>query len=827
MIREISLFYKSAEVDVGPSYKQEDYTKSLTGIAGAAGSGALMTKYLPMGSDFAKKNPVLRGALYAGGLASGGLAVRAGVDAARSLASSAKETGNKVKSKYKDLRDYQKSQTKSASDMPPFLEQDRPAKVKEIYKALKRDHPGMSAGMKARIANAAATKAASAVSHYPGDNVSASTILGTGVGATAGLGATAFGVDKGLLTPIIEGQLRDRTRVREFNSLRASIESKGVPVLMANPSADEILEILKRDPTVLDNFDIGVEELPELAQVLSDYFKDTTPKYLESPKMILTGGAVNPDFLAHEMGHSEGTWGKRILHALSKGLVPSVGTGMRFGSAALMVSAAGRTPEEQERRFEHSRNFGTVGAALQHVPTLLEEGRASGRAVLAAPKGARLRRLAALTPAFGTYAISALPSAGLPLSAELLRRRAIALQRNADAPLEDEEVIKQAEIEYRGRTFPGYNQPIDSDRPEKKKMVLAKKGDQVKLIHFGQKGYKHNYSDAAKKNYLTRSAGIRGKDGSLTANDKLSANYWARRELWPKNEPADGSAKNREKRASSESAEDKQGVSKKRALGTSLGVLGAATVAGKTLQNAAGRSVVDKLRNSPRDPNEFDTMFKNSPVPASQGAPTKADAEKLMTDNYLLRKIVEGRPPTERAQIADLIAAQLQGRGPHYNPTINKVFMEGIKDPDVLAHELQSSILPARLVGTGLTLGAFGYGAKATMANEQDPEKRWAQARNLGIAGATSMWAPVLLEEARATARAMMAAAPAVRGRRLKTLLPAYGTYAAGAIPSAGVPLAAEILRRRAANKNKTVELPSQDTNDGVTSIPQTGDQDE
>lgn len=34
----------------------------------------------------------------------------------------------------------------------PFLEQDRPEKVKEIYKALKRDHPDMPAEMKARIA---------------------------------------------------------------------------------------------------------------------------------------------------------------------------------------------------------------------------------------------------------------------------------------------------------------------------------------------------------------------------------------------------------------------------------------------------------------------------------------------------------------------------------------------------------------------------------------------------------------------------------------------------------------------------------------------------
>lgn len=41
---------------------------------------------------------------------------------------------------------------KIAGDMPPFLEQDRPAKVKEIYSSLKRDHPDMPAEMKARIA---------------------------------------------------------------------------------------------------------------------------------------------------------------------------------------------------------------------------------------------------------------------------------------------------------------------------------------------------------------------------------------------------------------------------------------------------------------------------------------------------------------------------------------------------------------------------------------------------------------------------------------------------------------------------------------------------
>ena len=35
-----------------------------------------------------------------------------------------------------------------------FVQQHHPAKVKEIYKALERDHPEYSAGKKARIANA-------------------------------------------------------------------------------------------------------------------------------------------------------------------------------------------------------------------------------------------------------------------------------------------------------------------------------------------------------------------------------------------------------------------------------------------------------------------------------------------------------------------------------------------------------------------------------------------------------------------------------------------------------------------------------------------------
>tara|TARA_B100001758_G_scaffold236768_1_gene238204 strand:- start:1278 stop:2132 length:855 start_codon:yes stop_codon:yes gene_type:complete len=87
-------------------------------------------------------------------------------------------------------------------------------------------------------------------------------------------------------------------------------------------------------------------------------------------------------------------------------------------------------------------------------------------------------------------------------------------------------MTKKASVEYRGHTFPGYNKPMKSWRPGKKKVVLAKKGNKVKVVHFGASGYGHNYSAAARKSYLARSAKIKGAD------DKFSANYWARKVLW-------------------------------------------------------------------------------------------------------------------------------------------------------------------------------------------------------------------------------------------------------------------------------------------------------
>ncbi|MCF7806659.1 MAG: hypothetical protein K9M07_04750 [Simkaniaceae bacterium] len=96
---------------------------------------------------------------------------------------------------------------------------------------------------------------------------------------------------------------------------------------------------------------------------------------------------------------------------------------------------------------------------------------------------------------------------------------------------------------YRG-TFFKLNHPIKSTAKGKKMMVLASKtidGERrVKLIHFGALGYGHNYSEKAKKSYLARSAKITNKEGQLTKDDPWSANYWARKILWPANKPASG-----------------------------------------------------------------------------------------------------------------------------------------------------------------------------------------------------------------------------------------------------------------------------------------------
>lgn len=78
---------------------------------------------------------------------------------------------------------------------------------------------------------------------------------------------------------------------------------------------------------------------------------------------------------------------------------------------------------------------------------------------------------------------------------------------------------------YRGTKFPGYNKPIRSNRDGKQGMVLAKKGDEIKVVHFGDPSMEDNYSVEANDAYYAR----HGEE-----SDIFSASYWSSKWLWPK-----------------------------------------------------------------------------------------------------------------------------------------------------------------------------------------------------------------------------------------------------------------------------------------------------
>ena len=90
-------------------------------------------------------------------------------------------------------------------------------------------------------------------------------------------------------------------------------------------------------------------------------------------------------------------------------------------------------------------------------------------------------------------------------------------------------------IEYRGETFEGYNKPKRTPKhPKKSHVVLAKEGDTIKLIRFGEQGAetagkpKKGESDRMKK----KRASFKARHGKNIKKGKLSAAYWADKVKW-------------------------------------------------------------------------------------------------------------------------------------------------------------------------------------------------------------------------------------------------------------------------------------------------------
>ena len=88
-------------------------------------------------------------------------------------------------------------------------------------------------------------------------------------------------------------------------------------------------------------------------------------------------------------------------------------------------------------------------------------------------------------------------------------------------------------ITYRGEKFSGFNKPKStSGHKTKSHAVLAKVGETIKLIRFGQQGV-----SGAGKNPMTdkdkaRKKSFKARHAKNIAKGKLSAAYWADKVKW-------------------------------------------------------------------------------------------------------------------------------------------------------------------------------------------------------------------------------------------------------------------------------------------------------
>ena len=90
-------------------------------------------------------------------------------------------------------------------------------------------------------------------------------------------------------------------------------------------------------------------------------------------------------------------------------------------------------------------------------------------------------------------------------------------------------------ITYRGETFAGYNKPKRTpNHPTKSHPVLAKEGNTIKLIRFGEQGAKTagkpKKGESAKMKAKRKS--FKARHGKNIAKGKLSAAYWADKVKW-------------------------------------------------------------------------------------------------------------------------------------------------------------------------------------------------------------------------------------------------------------------------------------------------------
>jgi len=92
------------------------------------------------------------------------------------------------------------------------------------------------------------------------------------------------------------------------------------------------------------------------------------------------------------------------------------------------------------------------------------------------------------------------------------------------ATIKDVERTPSGRLTYRGETFPGYNKQKRTPGKSKKFAVLAKKGDQVKIVRYGDPNL------SIKKSQPKRRKSFRARhncDAVQKKKDVFTASYWS------------------------------------------------------------------------------------------------------------------------------------------------------------------------------------------------------------------------------------------------------------------------------------------------------------
>lgn len=87
-------------------------------------------------------------------------------------------------------------------------------------------------------------------------------------------------------------------------------------------------------------------------------------------------------------------------------------------------------------------------------------------------------------------------------------------------------------IEYRGEKFAGYNKPKKTPGAKKSHAVLAKDGDKVKLIRFGQQGVSGAGASPKTASEKARQKSFKARHAKNISKGKMSAAYWADKVKW-------------------------------------------------------------------------------------------------------------------------------------------------------------------------------------------------------------------------------------------------------------------------------------------------------